>query len=208
MDRILWKLDHISERLWTLARLTATQAAALANDGKGLAVVAEETRKMAEKVNAVVERAAFDETDTGIDKEQIVPLALMLDLLALNSAIESYHLGHLGKQAAVCAEDIRQIANELVRLFDKGSADPAKQEVHPWPKYPLTSTNKTVFLHFTIGNFHILESLDNIIEVCGFVTYESDTMNLRGIELPLIDCYQVLGAIQHIPYYVILKAPW
>ena len=206
MNRILWKLDRIGERLWTLARLSATQAAALANDGKELAVVAEETRKMADKVNEVVERTAFDGAD--IDKEQIVPLALMLNLLALNSAIASFRLGHLGKQAAVCADDVRNLAYEIVCLFDKEAADKAKQFIHPWPKYPLTSINKGEYLHLYVGGLHILESLDNVKEVCGYMVRKDSVINLRGMELPLVDCYKMIGKTQETPIYVIMWTPW
>ena len=206
MNRTLWKLDRIGERLWTLARLSATQAAALANDGKGIAVVAEETRKMANKVNEVVEKATFDGTE--IDKSQIVPLALMLNLLALNSAIESFRLGHLGKQAAVCADDVRNLAYEIVCLFEKDTADKAKQFIHPWPKYPLTSIGKCEYLHLDAGGINILESLDNVKEVCGYMERKDNVINLRSMELPLIDCYTMTGKTQETPIYVILQTPW
>ena len=206
MSRTLWKLDRIGERLWTLARLSATQAAALANDGKGLAVVAEETRKMANKVNEVVERATFDGTD--IDKDQLVPLALILNLLALNSAIEAFRLGHLGKQAAVCADDIRNLAYEIVCLFDKEAADKAKQFIHPWPKYPLTSVSKSEYLHLDVGGVHILENLDNVNEVCGYMERKDNIINLRGMELPLVDCYKMIKKTQETPIYIILQTPW
>ncbi len=206
MNRILWKLDRIGERLWTLARLSATQAAGLANDGKGLAVVAEETRNMANKVNEVVESATFDGTD--INKEQIVPLAFMLNLLALNSAIESFRLGHLGKQAAVCADEIRNLAYEIVCLFDREMANKSKQVTHPWPKYPLTSINKGEYLHLDVGGIQILESLDNVKEVCGYLEHKDSIVNLRGMELLLVDCYKMIGKTQDTPIYVIIQTPW
>jgi chemotaxis signal transduction protein len=205
MNRTLWKLDRIGERLWTLARLTAIQAAALANDGKGLAVVAEETRGMADKVNEVVERVTFDDAD--INKEHIVTFALQLNLLALNSAIESFRLGHLGKQAAVCAEDIRNLAHEIVCLFDKETADKAKQFIHPWPKYPLTSINKCEYLHLDIGGIQILENLDNVKEVCAYMERKDGVVKLRGMELPLVDCYKMIGETQQQPICVIIQTP-
>lgn len=206
MNRILWKLDRIGERLWILARLSATQAAALANDGKGLAVVAEETRRVANKVNEVVERATFDDAD--IDKDQIEPLAFQLNLLALNSAFESFRLGHLGKQAAVCADDIRNLAYEIVCLFDKESADKAKQFIHPWPKHPITTTGKCEYLHLDIGGMHILESLDNVREVCCNVDCKNGVINLRSMELPLVDCYEMIGSKKDAQTYVIVWTPW
>lgn len=206
MNRILWKLDHIGERLWTLARLSATQAAGLANDGKGLAVVAEETCKMANKISEVVERATFDGTD--INKEQIVPLAFMLNLVALNSAIESFRLGHQGKQAAVCADNIRDLAYEIIRLFDQETADKTKQITHPWPRHPLTSINKGEYLHLDVGGIQILESLDNVKEVCGYMGRKNGIVNLRGMELLLVDCYKMAGKTQDTPIYVIIQTPW
>jgi len=206
MNKTLWKLDRIGARLWILATLSATQAAGLANDGKGLAVVAEETRKMAEKVNGVVEKATFDGAD--ICNDQIVPLAEMLNLLALNSAIEAYRLGHLGKQAAVCAEDIRNLAVEIVRVFDKDAAGKATQAVHPWPKHPLTSAKKNEYLYMEIEGMHILENLDNVKEVYGFVDQKDGVVHLRGMALPLVDCYQMTKKTQAVPVYVIVQTPW
>jgi chemotaxis signal transduction protein len=206
MNRTLWKLDRIGERLWSLATLTATQAAVLANDGKGMAIVAEETRKMANKLIGAVERATFE--DTEIDKNQIKELALQLNLLALNSAFEAYRLGYLGKRAAVCADEVRNLAYEIVCLFDKETADKAKQFVHPWPKNPLTSIDTSEYVHLDIGGIHVLENLDNVKEVCSYMEHKDGILNLRGMELPLVDGYRMLGKAQEIPTYVILHTPW
>ncbi len=206
MNKTLYKLKRIGERLWILARLSAAEAAALANDGKGLAVVAEETGKLADKVSKAAEEAILEGAD--INKDQIVEFAFMLDLLALNCAIEAFRLGHLGKQAAVCANDIRNLANEIVCLFNTETADKAKQCAHPWPKYPQTSVGKSEFLHLVVNGINILENMANVQEVCACMSRKGDAINLRGMELPLVNCYKILGETREPSTYVIIKTPW
>jgi hypothetical protein len=206
MNRTLWKLDRIGERLWMMARLIAAQAAALGRDGRGIAVVAEETRKMADKVNEAVEKAMFE--DAELNTTLISELAFQLNLLALNSALESYRLGHLGKQSAVCFDEIRSLASGIVRLFDKQAADNDKQCIHPWPKQPLTSIKSCEFLHMNIAGINILESLDNVQEVNAFRGSNSNTLDVRGMRLPLIDCFKMLDKTQEVPINVIINTPW
>jgi hypothetical protein len=205
MNKTLWKLDRIGERLRNLATLTATQAAIL-DDGKGVAIVAEETRKMANYIISIVEKATFEDIET--NEVQIKDMALQLNLLALNNAFEAYRLGYLGKRAAVCADEVRNLAYEIVCLFDKKTAEKAKQFVHPWPKNPLTSIGASEFLHIGISGIHILENLDNVKEVCAYMEHKDSILNLRGMELPLVDVYKMIGKEQETPAYVILHTPW
>lgn len=207
MNRTLWKLDHIGERLWILATMTATQAAALANEGKGLAVVAEETRKMANKVNAFVEKSMSEGED--LQNERIIPLALNLNLLALNSAIEANRLGHRGKQAMVCAEDIRDLAYDIVCLFDKERVEKAHKTATPWAKTPMSTSNQgSSFLLFSIGGIQFVENLDNIKEVCSQMERKDSSIILRNMELPLIDGFEMLGKTEENPGCVIVYTPW
>jgi hypothetical protein len=206
MNRTLWKFDRIGEHLWMMARLVTAQAAALGSDGRGLAIVAEETQKMTDKVNAAVEKAMFE--DEEINKTLITELALQLNLLALNTEMESHRLGHLGKQSAVFAEDIRKLASDIVCLFDEVAADKAKQFAHPWPKHPLTSIISAEYLHLDIGGINILECVGNVQEVCAYQNRNADTLDLRGMKLPFIDCYKTLGKKQEVPVSVIINTPW
>jgi chemotaxis signal transduction protein len=178
----------------------------LASDGKGMAVVAEETRTMGNRISAVVEKSMVDGEELNV--KAIKELAFTLNLLALNGAFEAYRLGHLGKRAAVCVEEIRNLAREISCLLDNESAGKANRFVHPWPKNPLTSIGTSEYVHLNIGGIHVLENLDNVKEACCHVDCKDGVLYLRGMELPLVDGYKMLGKTQETPTYVVLHTPW
>ena len=208
MNRTLWKLERIGERLWILASMTASQAAWLASDGKGMAIVAEETRTMAIKVNNAVEKALFDNEEP--NKDKLTPLALQINLLALNNAFEAARLGHLGKQAAVSAEEIRNLANEILCLFDTESEEKAGKIARPWPADVMSSLGRGAeFLGFGIDGITFYESLYNIQEVCSpLCERKNGNIVLRSMELPLIDGYKLMGKTKSETAYVIVQTPW
>ncbi|MCL2703801.1 MAG: hypothetical protein FWE91_09370 [Defluviitaleaceae bacterium] len=204
MNRILWKLQNAGERLWLLANITAQQSATFEIEGLGLAVVAEETRKMAEKINELVERALFEEKE--IQPGHLRDVAFMLNLLAFNSAIESHRMGWRGKPVAVCADDIRSLAYEITKLFD-GNTNQLRRCV-PLPKNRMTSVDRGIdYLRINIDGIAIAEPLINIKEIC-FAERTETHVKLRGMEVPLIDLYKQLGKTQDEPTYIILNTPW
>lgn len=207
MNRTLWKLDHIGERLWILATLTATQSASLVNEGKGLAVVADETRNLANRINDAVEKAMSEGED--IDKDKIIPLAFQLNLLAFNCAIESSRIiGSKGKQAAVCADDIRNLAYEIICLFDEASAAKKNQTVSPWAANPSSAARNGEFLLLSAGGIKFVEPLVNIKEVCVISERGDSSITIRNMELPLVDVYRMLGEKQETLTHVIMWTPW
>lgn len=206
MNKTLWKLQIIGERLWMLANATAQQATTLEVEGGGLAVVADETRKLANKVHDLVEHTLFDEKE--LSPGNIRDLAFRLHLLALNNAIESSRIGWRGKPAAVCADDIRGLAYELATLFDDSNLK--KHEViTPIPKDCITSASSgNEFLLLNIGGIAVVERLSNIKELCMYNGCTDTHLNLRGMEIPLIDGYSLLGTPKEEPVFVILQTPW
>ena len=76
MNTTLWKLDSIGERLWSTAFTTATVAAVLGSKGRGMAVVAEETRRLANHVKDVVEQVMENEKE--INSEKMITYAEQL----------------------------------------------------------------------------------------------------------------------------------
>ena len=207
MNKTLWKLDHTAERLWIVAMLVARESAVLENDGRELAVVADETRKLANRINDMVEKTMFGEEE--IKQDELVHVATMLTYLSLNSAIAALRKGQRGKQVAVCAEEVRQMAMGLVSLL-KG--EHARQEtIIPLPLYPLSSVdNRICFLQFSVNGIRFVENVNNIKEVVyGKWVERTDTcIKVRGTEIPLVDGFQMLGKPQDILNYVILRTPW
>ncbi len=207
MNKTLWKLQILGERLWILANLTAQQAATLEIEGRGLAVVADETRKLAGRIEALVEKALFE--DDEIEAGDVQDVALMLNLLALNNAFESYRIGSRGKPAAVCADDIRQLAYEVALLLPGNSSPKNYQTVMPFPKDLLTSIDEDrEFLLLNIAGINVVEPMSNIKEVCMTTDYTKTHIKLRGMEIPLVDSCKLLGKPKEESAFVILQTPW
>jgi len=207
MNKIIWKLHNAAERLWLMASMSAQQAATLELEGKGLAVVAEETRIMAKSIQELVESALYK--DEEIKHDHLRKVAFNLNILALNSAIESQRLGWRGKPAAVCADDIRNLACDVAMLFGKNIDSRQSGLIYPIPKKRMTSVDKCVeYIQINIAGIVIMEPLANIKEVCIGVENIEAHNTLRGIKTPLIDLFKKLGKSQEESVYVILNTPW
>lgn len=169
--------------------------------------MADETRNIAVKVNDVVEKAMLEGME--VDKEELIPVALQLNFLALNSAIEVSRMGDRGKPAAVCADEIRELAYEIVCLFDEEAANQRKQMVSPWPANPLTTTaNHGEYLLFSMGGIPFVETLVNVEEVIDGVERSGDSIALRSRRLPVIDCLPLLGKPREETPYIMIHTPW
>lgn len=206
MNKTIWKLQIISERLWILANSSAQQAAALGVEGRGLAVVSDETRNFANRINALIESCLFEGGE--IKPGNTHDLAMQLYLLALNAAIESSRMGWKGKPMAVCADDIRRLAYDVAALLDANNSPKWFNGITPFPKNRITSIDEPKeFLLMNIAGITVAEPLVNIKEVC--VGYFGEThITLRNIEIPLVDGYKLLGKPKENSAFVILQTPW
>lgn len=208
MNKKIWKLQIIGERLWILANLTAQHAAALKmEEGRGLAVVADETRNLSCKINNLVERSLFE--DGEIDSGNIRKLASQLYLLALNTAINSARIGPCGKPAAVCADDIRNLAYEVAVLFQENTDIKRFTGIAPMPKTRISSVDSVIeLLLLDIAGVRVVEPLINIKEVCMGNDHTETHLKLRGMEIPLIDGCKLLDRPKTESAFVILQTPW
>ncbi len=205
MNKQLWQLDKIGNKLWNAALAAAQQAAALGVAGGGIAHVAEETQQMARRVEGMAERALFD--GEPIDEERLVQLATELNYLAFNGAIESYHLHGNGKGAAVCAEEIRRLSTEAVGLIRAQD----RLLYVPRPKDCLTSvSHMKEFLCFRVNGTVISESLDNAWEVLppGAGQRGETAFTYRGNTVPLADPFRLLGTPREHCAHIIVRTHW
>jgi hypothetical protein len=206
MNKTLWKLQIVGERMWALANMTAQQSCGLGHDGRGFAVVADETRILANKIHEMVEQALFGERE--IEPGHVKDIAVMLSFLALNCAIESSRMGWRGKAMAVCADDIRSQAYEIGRLFDS-KCIPDGPETNPMPKDRMTSVSQNgEFMLMNIAGVYVVEPLINVKEVIWYEDRSETHINLRGMEIPLVDGFKLLGKTQDMPTCVVLHTPW
>jgi len=209
MNKELWKLQTTGERLWLMSNMIAQQAAVLGSDGRGIAVVADEARKMANKYQKIVERSLFEGEE--INPDIVRKAAFHLNLLALNSAIECENIGLRSKPAAVCVEDIRNLAYDISVLFDGDRTEGYGYQCNtPIPKEHIKSVNESRgFLLLNIAGVYVTELITNVREVCWDGEHIDACYNLRGREISLVDGYKLLGKPRgKRTTYIILNTPW
>ena len=212
MNKTLWKLQQIGERLWILAVTMTQQAAGLGGaDGRDFAIVAEETRRMSNKINQVIEHELFEGEEK--NKKFLTDLAFQLNLLALNAVVvanRTIESDAKGRAVAVSAEEIRALAYEIVTLFDDKLEERVRQAVNPYPKNPLTTINQShSFLLFSIAGIPVKENLINIREVNGSVVkHTGSRIDIRGEDLPLVNAYKILNKPYEPANYITLRTPW
>jgi chemotaxis signal transduction protein len=224
MNKKLWRMQRVSERMWILAVMMANNAVALGGSaGRGFAVVAEEARKMAEKMQEAIERALFE--DGEINKGMMHDIAYMLNLLAVNSTIEAHHWGEKGRQASVHSEEIRVLAYTVSKeMSDERNDKEQKEETEgnrqsymPYPKNPLSTVKEQQkLILFTIAGIPVMETLINVKEVGRIAEEHNDNrmkLKLRGKELPFINASRILGkplenSSNSSNEYIIVRTPW
>lgn len=191
--------------MWILSNMMAQQAASLGSDGKGISVIAEETRTIANFIQKQVERAIFDNDE--IQPNNMRSIAFHLNILTLNCAFECSKIGERCKPAVVCDEDIRLLAREISNLF--GGNSKKYEGLIPLPKERIKSIDDTKeFLLLKIAGIDVVEYLANIEEVCTDLERTDTHVKLRGMEVPLIDVCDLLNKLPQGSTYVIFRTPW
>ena len=211
MERKHWKLQQIGERLWSLSAMMSLEAAGLAEDGKGMAIVAEETRNLTKRWCALVERAIFDNEE--INSTTAVPSILtQIQFLAINGAIEACRLYEKGKRAAVCADVIHTLASEVAEILEEKPQNTLFGFTAGWPKTPLASSRDYLeMLCFDVAGVSVVENMRFVLEVVTpEIKQNSDKtkLTLRGTEIDIIDCGKAFGQPIQNPSFVIIHTPW
>jgi hypothetical protein len=197
-EKKLWLCEQYAQKAWALSLALAQEAARAGLYGKGYAVVASETRIMANKLLEYAAEARF-----GVDNEDtfkgILFYATETGFLAVNTMLEILHvesadeIGVNNKSIAVCAEEVRNLALALNDLADKPVSVWQKPFVLPEIISPIESSRKIdFFFRFSIGGVPLVENALNVVEVCypRKVDTKGEIFPLRGMEIPMLDCFR------------------
>lgn len=194
-EKKIWLCEQYAHKAWTLSLNLAQHAARVGHMGRGYAVVAEETRRLADKL---FEYSAAAKFDTGCEDlfKGVADYAFMTGLLSVNAMLEILHVEAAddkinNKDIAVCIEDVRRLALALNELADNKVWQ--KPFVLPEITAPLKSTGKTdFFFQFTIGGIPLVENALNVKEFDYLRKADTtgETLSLRGYTMPVINCYQ------------------
>lgn len=202
--------------MWLLANMIAQQSSVMGRDGKGMAVVAEETRIVSNKILEMVDKALYGNEE--IEKDHIREIVFEMNILALNCAIECSRLGVRGQPTVVCIEDIRTIIYNISLLLDEDKLDgyygytpmPAESYAQmPIPKNRVKSSDyNNELMLLRIGDVYVVELLSNIKEICVYLERTETHVKVQGMEVPLIDGFKKLDKKQEKPTYVFIQTPW
>jgi chemotaxis signal transduction protein len=193
-EKKIWLFEQYAHKSWVIAISLTTEAARVGGKvGEGLAVVAEECRKLAIKIASDVGEVRF-EGGKDDDFRGIADAAFQMNLLALNANLENYRMRAAAEKSdyrsmSVCVEEIRALACSIINLLEK----PESTNDKPIPEViaPLKSAEiSDYFLQYSIGGIPFAENLNYIKEINYPEKITSKIWNLRGLEVPVIDLYK------------------
>jgi len=200
-QRKIWLCEQYAQRTWFLSTNIAAEAARAGEQGRGYAVVAEETRTLANKIFNFVEILKFESDGEEKMMQGIEDCVVMMSLLSTNASIEAANMARISmdynipKSVAVFADDLRNIANGFKEISG------VKTEKKPGLVYevakPSSLTNDHVELfHFSIGGISLVESITSKICEVIFASREKfadGAFRLREHNLPVINFYEKFG---------------
>lgn len=193
-DKKIWLCEQYAQKAWTLSLSFAQEAGRIGHFGRGYAVVAEETRNLANRLFEYTSKAKFENNEKD-ELKGIVEFAFQIGLLSINTTVEILRVNPIvtdmstNKSMAVLAEDLRNLALDINALSDKHVWQ--TKFVLPEIATPLRSTyTMDFFFRFSIGGIALVENTANIVEIHSDLPTEGDAFDLRGNILPIINCYQ------------------
>jgi hypothetical protein len=204
-EKKIWLCEQYAQKAWGTSQRFAQEAANAGIFGKGYAVVAEETRTLADKLFDYAAKARFEGNDS--EFKGVVDFSVMMGYLATNASIEILNVERTGgriEAMLVLAEDIRNISLGLRSLNEKMADVTSPSYVSPFVMPEITSQIKSSrktdwFFRFSVNGVTLVENTANIWEIC-FNVRKKDvgggTLSLRGHKIPIIDCGQILTELQ------------
>ena len=210
-EKKIWLCEQYAQKEWTLSSNIAQEAVSAGRLGKGYAVVAEETRRLADNLFDYVAKARFDGNDS--DFKGITDFALATGFLSVNAAIEALGVEDSERgieNMLIFVEDLRNISLGLRELTgakapssaampDVTSAAYISPYVMPEIASPITSSRKADwFFRFSAGGIALAENTANLVEICNARKADvgGDTFSPRGLpqsRVPLINLSKRFG---------------
>jgi len=195
-DTKMWKLQVYAERAWRLSMDIAIESAKLPQNGGGLAVVADETRCIANKLYMKLEQIK----DGRIINDDFSNILEQLNLLILNGLIELIRLNECvsknwdGISVSIILDEIRMLVCDLMELFKYKKIEPI--EAVELSCYSSVTDMRLFLLQVRIGGNVFVENIRYIQQIIRFTSndktifdFKDNTINLKGIKVPVVDLY-------------------
>lgn len=193
----LIKFGLYAERAHRLAFDLALLASGLGQYGKGMAIIADETRNIGIKLHKLL--ISEDEASLSEIQDEI----LELKYLFVNGWLESLRLH---ESQLTPKKRISVIMDELINLVKDIECALGIKSALPMVTPKVTERNKILnkselFFLFTIGGKPFCEAMQNVLEVFLYTpeecAKEPAMVNIRGYKLPLLDYYDKLSVAKN-----------
>jgi len=198
-EKKIYLCEQIANRLWSATMGLSAEAGRAGNFGKGYAVVAHETRIIAERLFDAITAAKFD---GGTDAlfAAVEAYALELGYLSVNGeleilrVVETDNVMSNNKAIMVCMDEVLKVAYALNEIVGKEIwKRPTKFAEIPNPIR--SGPSRGVYVCFNIGGIAVIEHNLNVAEVFygAKMDDKGENMIIRGDNLPIVDMYKRFG---------------
>ena len=197
-------LEQCAYQLNTLAICLTVEAARKGGvSGRGLAIIAEETRHLTQKL--ALTSADFNNKELNDKQYDMLfkatsDIAFQTGLLVINFWLELVRAYDGAEERSyvrvmsVYIEEIRALAAQILNISGKKSSP--QSFVIRETASPLKSTEKPdFFLQYSISGVSFIENMSYIKEINypDKNAFANGIYNLRGLEMPVINCYKKLN---------------
>ena len=194
------KLEIYTERLHRLAFDIAMQSCQGGKELHGMAIVAEETRNLSNRLFAMLERESIETIPAVISSALI-----QIEYLSLNGMLETMRVAHFNNHitpfmypSAAIMDEIKNTTRDIRNLFDMES----ESNILPQPELKnesRVSDAKIFLIQATIGGEAFVENAAFVEEVHTYLDgdplfgIQDGYYQVRNAKIPVIDCYAKLN---------------
>jgi len=201
----LWKYQILAERMWQLSLDIASQGAKLRTSGKGIVIVAEETRYLTEQLYKHYEQLL--NTDDFYQNTDIIKTIQQVRLLSVNGVVEMLRLNmqsdETNTQLPILLEALNNVSNDLIELV---STSKTTECVRLEIKDKNLTTDHSIFLMtLKIGSQIFVENIQYVQEVFCYnkvtdheLFDDDNNVIIRGEKISVIDCYDKLNLVNEV----------
>ena len=184
----IWKIENLAQQMYSLSQAWAHESVNLGPLGRGLNVVASETRGLYTELIKVLEKLKEGKSpDIGNELEDI---SEKIKILTLNSTIEAVHTyEEIGRPSLISANELSQLNYDFNHLIFTSENEWLSDDVPEVLNVNTITNAEFYFLNFNIAGQRFCENLLFIKEL--IINRESidfanqKQIDIRGVKVPL-----------------------